>query len=43
MHESGEKLLELLQAIENGRAMVGAMNLYPKKFIYFGSLKSSDS
>jgi hypothetical protein len=39
-HESG-KLLELVQAIENGRTMVGPMNLYPKKFVYFDSGRSS--
>lgn len=40
-HPQPEKLLELLQAIENGRTMVGAVNLYPKRFIYLGSIGSS--
>lgn len=40
-HPQPEKLLELLQAIENGRTMVGAVHLYPKRFIYLGSIGSS--
>lgn len=42
-HEEPEKLLELMEAIQNSKTMIGPMNLYPKKFVYLDTLKSQSS
>ena len=36
-HSEPTKLLKLLEAIGNGRTMIGPEELYPKKFVYFES------
>lgn len=38
-HDCPHKLLDLLEAINRGRANIGPQELYPKKFIYLDSIE----
>jgi hypothetical protein len=42
-HHHSSKILDLMQAIDKGRTMIGPQELYPKKFVYLDSEDDSAS